>query len=404
MSRRDALGRVLYISHNGLTEPLGRRQVLPYLTGLAALGWRISAVSFEKATTADAAAVSRVEDLLSGSGVSWTPLRYHNRPPVVSTAYDIARGLWVARCLAPHHDLLHARSAVPALIASLSSSPVDKRWIFDLRGLLAEEYADAGHWPREGIRYRVTAAIESKLLRSATGWVTLTRKVLDRSPLDRLSARPHAVIPCSVDLGAFQPSTDARADVRRELGWGDEPALVYSGSLGSWYRLEDMLDLFMVAREALPGLRFLILTPQLRAAREAIQARQAGDRVVARTVLPDDIPRHLAACDAGVCFIGRHSSKIASSPTKYGEYLATGLPVITNTWIGDAWALAPERPWLLVDEFSPRAYRVAAAALCALLADPARTRQAARDLATREFALSTAIDRYHSLYLELLDR
>jgi glycosyltransferase involved in cell wall biosynthesis len=404
MSNRDELGRVLYISHNGLTEPLGRRQALPYLTGLAALGWRITVVSFEKAATADTAAVSRVGELLLGSSVSWTPLRYHNHPPIVSTAYDIARGLWVARRLAPRHDLLHARSSVPALIANLSSRPVDKRWIFDLRGLLAEEYVDAGHWPPGGIRYRVAAAIESKLLRTAAGWVTLSKKVLDRPPFDTLSVRPHAVIPCSVDLGVFQPSADVRGAVRRELGWGDEPVLVYSGSLGSWYRLEEMLDLFRVAREGLPGLRFLILTPQLRIAQQGLQAHKVGDRVVARSASPDDIPRYLASCDAGICFIGRHRSKIASSPTKYGEYLASGLPVITNTWIGDASDLARERPWLLVDDFSPRAYRVATAALRALLADPANTRRAARDLATREFALSTAIGRYHSLYLKVLDR
>lgn len=404
MSHRRGLGRVLYVSHNGLTEPLGRRQVLPYLTGLAALGWRISVVSFEKAATADAAAISRVHGLLSGSGVSWTPLRYHHRPPVVSTAYDIARGWWIARRLAPHHDLLHARSTVPALIAALSSRPTSKRWIFDLRGLLAEEYVDAGHWPRGGTRYRVTAAIESRLLRSAAGWVTLTRRVLGQPSFDKLSARPHAVIPCSADLRVFHPSTDARIAARRELGWGEEPALVYAGSLGSWYRLEEMLDLFLVAREALPGLRFLILTPQLRVARDAIQARQVGDRVVARRVLPDEIPRHLAACDAGICFIGPHGSKIASSPTKFGEYLATGLPVITNPWIGDARDLAGEPPWILVDEFSTTTYREAAEHLRALMADPFGMRQTACALARREFALETAVDRYHGLYLEVLDR
>jgi hypothetical protein len=43
---------VLYISHNGLTEPLGRRQVLPYVVGLAARGWHMTVLSFEKAETA----------------------------------------------------------------------------------------------------------------------------------------------------------------------------------------------------------------------------------------------------------------------------------------------------------------------------------------------------------------
>ena len=37
--------RVLYLTYNGLTEPLGRRQVLPYVLGLAARGWRFTTVA-----------------------------------------------------------------------------------------------------------------------------------------------------------------------------------------------------------------------------------------------------------------------------------------------------------------------------------------------------------------------
>ena len=53
----------MYVSHNGLTEPFGRRQVLPYLVGLSARGWRITVVSFEKADTAKPEAQARVEEL-----------------------------------------------------------------------------------------------------------------------------------------------------------------------------------------------------------------------------------------------------------------------------------------------------------------------------------------------------
>jgi glycosyltransferase involved in cell wall biosynthesis len=116
---------------------------------------------------------------------------------------------------------------------------------------------------------------------------------------------------------------------------------------------------------------------------------------------PEEVPRHLAAADAGICFLGRHASKLASSPTKFGEYLACGLPVITNPWIGDAQTLAREPPWLLVDAFSAAHYRACSLRLAALLEDAERTRAAARELAVREFALDTAIDRYHAVYEEL---
>ena len=53
-------GRILYVSHNGLTEPLGRRQVLPYVAGLAARGFDVTVVSYEKAETAEPEAMARV--------------------------------------------------------------------------------------------------------------------------------------------------------------------------------------------------------------------------------------------------------------------------------------------------------------------------------------------------------
>ena len=399
-------GRVLYITHNGLTEPLGRRQVLPYLTGLSARGWRLTVISFEKRETAVPEALARVTEIASAAGILWRPLRYHNRPPVVGTAGDISRGLVSALRLARHADLIHARSTVPALMARLTAAGVRIPWIFDLRGLLAQEYVDAGHWHRNGWLTRLTAAVELKLIRSADGLVTLTRRVVEDLPRPPAAAgcRRETVIPCSVDLDVFRPSESWRREVRSELGWGDEPVLVYSGSLGSWYKLGEMLDFFETARRATRGLRFLLLTPQTDIAEDAARLRGLAPVVSARKLAPDAVPRHLAACDAGICFLGRHASKIASSPTKYGEYLAAGLPVITNGWIGDAAALAHEKGWILVDDFGDAAYSQATTRLARLLATPASTRASARELAKREFALETAIDRYDALYRRVLAR
>jgi glycosyltransferase involved in cell wall biosynthesis len=403
---RGGVGAVLHISHNGLTEALGRRQVLPYLLGLGARGWRVTILSFEKAETATPEAVARVEDVTREAGLRWKPIRYHGRPPVVATAFDILNGCQHACGPARNVDLIHARSTVPAVMAGMLSARYGTPWIFDLRGLLAQEYVDAGYWPRGGVRDRVTAAAEARLLRSADGLVTLTRKILDRLPGRECCRpdRPTTVIPCSVDLGVFRPSEEWRRDVRGDLGWGDEPVLVYSGSLGSWYLLDEMLDFFEAAQKDIVGLRFLLLTPHATLAGQRVRSRHLSGDVIVRSLPPDAVPRYLAAGDVGICFLGRHASKEASSPTKYGEYLAAGLPVVTNSWIGDAHDLAAEPTWLLVEAFNPDNYHNAARGLARLLAEPNATRLGARDLARREFALDTATDRYHDLYMKVLGR
>jgi len=277
--------------------------------------------------------------------------------------------------------------------------------VFDVRGLVAQEYVDAGHWRRGSIRERVTARLEHQLLRQADGLITLTHRIAEHLPeaFDTPS-RPAVVIPCSVDLESFRPSPEWRREVRGELGLTDEPVLVYSGSLGSWYRLEEMLDFFEAARSQIADLRFLLLTQQAAAATHAAAARGLTSRLLVRSLEPDAVPRYLAAADAGICFLGRHPSKLASSPTKFAEYLASGLPVITNSWIGDAGTLAGEWCWILVEEFSASAYHPAALRLASLLAAPAAAQSAARALAVREFALEAAIDRYDALYRQVLAR
>ena len=41
--------KVLYLSYDGLTDPLGQSQVLPYIIGLGAKGFEFIIISFEKA-------------------------------------------------------------------------------------------------------------------------------------------------------------------------------------------------------------------------------------------------------------------------------------------------------------------------------------------------------------------
>ena len=41
---------ILYLSYDGMTDPLGQSQVLPYLAGLSKKGFRFHLISFENKT------------------------------------------------------------------------------------------------------------------------------------------------------------------------------------------------------------------------------------------------------------------------------------------------------------------------------------------------------------------
>jgi glycosyltransferase involved in cell wall biosynthesis len=164
-----------------------------------------------------------------------------------------------------------------------------------------------------------------------------------------------------------------------------------------------MLDFYEVAAAEIPGLSLLILTPSESEAHALIAGHPGAARIRVRRARPEQMPGYLSAADAGLCFLGDHHSKAASSPTKYGEYLASGLAVITNPWTGDAARLAGEPAWILVGAFTRDAYAAAARELRRQLEDPARLRRAARALAVRSFSMDEALNRYEGLYRRVLE-
>ena len=407
--------RVLFVSYNGLIEPLGPTQVLPYVCGLAET-FDLTVLSFEKPVRSpadDARDTEATASMLAAHGIKWFRLRYHKCPSLPATLYDIATG--IRRAVREHRrdpfDLLHARGYVPAAIALGVKRRVGVPFLFDIRGLQAEEYVDAGHWDPRGVRFRLTKWVERRVLCAADGIVTLTeaiRPVLHgfKGLQQRAALPPWSVIPSCVDLEHFQFDPEERARIRGELGIGDRPVLVYSGSVGTWYLLDEMLDFHQAARERWPGLYLLVLVNRSPdAVEDAMRARGIpADDFTVTWAHHQDVPAYLSAADAGMAFIRPCLSKRSSSPTKYAEYLACGLPLVANAGCGDVEALFSEDgPGALVSVHTREAYYAAADRLREL--STAANRRRWRAVAERKFSVTgRALPAYQALYSLILQR
>jgi glycosyltransferase involved in cell wall biosynthesis len=407
--------RVLFISYNGMLEPLGQTQVLPYLRQLAQRGVKFTLLSFErdKAFTVEGKRVcDELKHELQKQGIEWHRLRYHQRPSLPATIFDVSQGIRYALRLVRQKqiELVHARSHIPATIALALKRKFRIKMIFDVRGLMAEEYVDARHWPEGGLRYRVTKATESRIFAATDAVVTLTDRIWPIiKEWDGLKGREvhHAVVPCCVDLSLFRFDDETRAKLRAELGLGERLTMVYSGSLDGWYLTEAMADFFasIVRRRSDAHLLWLTMgrrerVEQLMSARGVSEANFS-----VRAVAPKDVPSYLAAGDVGISFIKRCFSKLASSPTKNGEYLACGLPIVINAGIGDSDRLARESDAaILVEDVSEQGFDRAWSAIQHLLRDE-QMKAKARELAEKEFDLvSVGGERYARLYEALFDR
>ena len=413
MTRPPIRPRVLFISYNALIEPLGPTQILPYVCRLADT-CEIAVLSFEKRVRSaedDARDTSEIDRLLGARGIRWIRLRYHKRPSLPATLFDIFRG--VLRIVGEHRrqrfDLLHARGHVPATIAWAVKKRTAVPFLFDIRGLQAEEYADAGNWDVRGLKFRLTKRVERAILHEADGIVTLTNAV--RPALQefdglkgRATAPPWSVIPTCVDLDHFAFDDAGRRRVRAHLKVGDRPVLVYEGSIGNCYQLEEMLDFYQAARQRWAGLFFLALVNRSPATvAGALAARGiAADDYAVTWARHADMPAYLSAADAGIAFIRRDLSGRSSSPTKYAEYLACGLPIVANAGVGDVDDLLERTgAGVLVTDHSSEAYHAAADRIRALAMPANRDRW--RAVAESEFSVaSRAYPAYQQLYARII--
>ena len=80
--------KVLFISYDGMTDPLGQSQVLPYLLGLSKYGYKVFLLSCEKREPFEQGK-EITNNLIKDSGIVWIPVYYTKKPPVISTVLDI---------------------------------------------------------------------------------------------------------------------------------------------------------------------------------------------------------------------------------------------------------------------------------------------------------------------------
>jgi glycosyltransferase involved in cell wall biosynthesis len=390
---------VLYITYDGLLEPLGQSQVLAYLRQLAK-NHKITVVSYEKPI--DWVDVNRRETIqkdVRAVGIHWCPLRYHKRLSIAATAWDIARGMALCRRLVQVRgiQIVHARSYVPSVIAVHLKRFYGVRYIFDMRGFWPDEKVDAGTWSSSSQVYHIAKRYERQFLSAADAIVTLTN-----AGMQSLAALGHnhcddvhyAVIPTCADLDRFSPG-DGSTDGSFTFG--------YVGNAGGWYRFGPVVAAFEAIRSRRPEARFLIVNQgQHELIRHHLGAKGVPKESVELVSLHhQDVPNAIRQMNATAFFVAPTFSKQASAPTKLAEFLGSGVPCLVNAGVGDmGHILQEDKVGVVVDCISDTEAAGATPQLVEMAHDPL-VRARCVDTARRRFSLQTGLAAYDALYRKL---
>lgn len=340
---------ILYLSYDGMTDPLGQSQVLPYLKGLAKEGFTFHLISFEKEERFDKFR-STIQAICDEAGIIWHPLKYTKKPPLLSTIYDVQRMKRLAHQLNKNNafSIVHCRSYIAALVGLGMKRKFGTRFLFDMRGFWADERIDGNIWSLSNTIFKTVYNYfkrkEIEFFREADHVISLThngKQEIESWKEFKRNPPKIEVIPCCADLELFDPKKIDQQSIelkRSELNIADSDKIIgYVGSIGTWYMLPEMLDCFKVMKETDRSLKFLFITgenPQ-NIIDKAIEKSISQNDLIITSCLHKEVPLYLSIFDISIFFIRPTYSKRASSPTKQGEIMAMGIPLICNAGVGD---------------------------------------------------------------------
>lgn len=401
--------RVLYISYDGLTDPLGQSQILPYLIGLSQLGYQISVVSNEKKDNYE---INKkiVLQKLKLANIQWTYIDYTNKIPVFSTVLSIRKMRAKAKQLAHNKkfDIIHCRTILSVLIGDSVRKAKGGKLIFDIRGFWADERVEGNLWnlekPLFAAVYKYFKKKEKEFFKSADAVITLTENAKNYISEHFETKNNIHVIPCAVDLAHFDKNNlnkEQLIKLRKSLAINENDfVLSYVGSLGTRYRLKEMMLFFQQLLALKPHAKFLFITKSETDEIEHWQKKLSipNENIILTSSTYQEIPNLIALSHASIFFIVTSFSGKAVSPTKQAEIMSLGLPIVCNSELGDSDKILEEtNTGIIPESYDVKDLKIAAQKLIDFDRDAADIRQVAQTY----FSLPSAVEKYNKVYQSL---
>ena len=397
-----------------MTDPLGQSQVIPYLAGLTEYGYEFTILSCDKPKKY-ADHKEYVMNLLKPYSIKWISIPYHKKPPVLSSYYDFLMLKKKAKELYKKEkfDMVHTRPGVPTLVALWLKKKYGLKFLNDIRGFWADERVDGGMWnmknPLFKAIYKWFKKKEFECLEIADYNTCLTFKAKEEIlSWKNIPNQPIniTVIPCSVDMELFDPENidqGFESCFKKELNIKDSDFIIsYLGSIGGWYLTDEMMQFCKIASDKIPNAKFLFISPHNHSI-IAAAAKKFGiprKKFLVKYGKRHEVPALLSFSNYSIFFIKPCYSKLSSSPTKHGEIMAMGIPVITNAGVGDVEQIVEKyKSGFVLKQLNEQQFLLTSESISKGISfDKKEIRNGAKEF----YDLQHAIDKYRKIYDSVL--
>jgi glycosyltransferase involved in cell wall biosynthesis len=383
--------KAIYITFNGITDPLGQSQVLPYLEGLSSSGVKFYLVSLEKNLKEAKKLSNHIADL----GIIWYRLKYFR-------FYSLGMALNIIQCFLlvfyltffKKVKIIHARAYPPMFSVFLFKKVLKIKIIFDIRGFWPEELICSKRIKEGSIYYKMLKFLEKMSILSSDWVVTLTpesKEIIE----EKFKIKNVVWMPTCVDENKFKN--------QEKVFFEGKFIIIYSGSLWSFYDMPSQIDFFNVLKTKITNSHFLILANNKPEKMYELLAQKGVNKEDYTVVSSksEDVPKYLASSNLGLSFRYDFYCEKAAFPTKLAEYLISGLPVVINTQSDYIKKLInSNKIGVVLEAFNKNSYQEAVESLLILLKD-GNLKERCRETARKYLGKNVCIDKYMDIYREL---
>ena len=354
--------KVLFVTWDGPQVTYLESLFIPIFKQLLTRGFAFHVLQF---TWGDSERLAFARQACEQAGISYKSVTIWRRPIAIGALLTAMVGAWhIKKAIQAHNiNLVIPRSILPVLATMRALRNSQCQMVFDADGLPLDERVDFSGQSPSSLAHRFLRDVEAQAVRRADRVLTRTNQaveILHNRAGAGTEVSKFYVVTNGRDAERFRPADVTESTkVRRDLGLAlDTSLLVYAGSMGPQYCLEEMFTLFAKIRERRSDSHFLILTGSPEAVQPALDKHpHLNGYVTTLTVPAQAVPKYLGCADLGLALRQPSFSMQAVAPIKLGEYLLCGLPVVATAGIGDTGAISTQVGMLLqrMDEFDLKA-------------------------------------------------
>ena len=157
----------------------------------------------------------------------------------------------------------------------------------------------------------------------------------------RLKTKNYQIIPCPVSEKKFFFDSELRSKMRSELGiTNDKVVYLYSGSMIAYQSLQEQYKQYELLLENTDNI-ILIATSDPDVAK-AFFKNLISERLIITSVSFQEMNAYYNIADFAFLMREKKQLNFVASPTKFGEYCLTGLPVIMNDTVDQAFSISKQ--------------------------------------------------------------